>query len=412
MPQRRAKEGGEDACASFLEELACARNHNFPLSHASASCKTPLVKIALSAESFDPSRGGLESWSCQFAEALVALGHEVHLVEFDFSTGDSLGTTRHPLAPSPSPMERAGRLEQCLRGLNADIIHDMGCGWFADIFHPHGGSTLAWREHNLRRIPAWRRVTFWQEKRYRERREIEKRQHASGALIVAVSRMTQRHFVELHGLAATRLPVIQNGVDTEKFAPKPHAAREQTTFLLVAHNLALKNAPAAIRAIARLRQKGKPVRLVVAGSGTINRCERLASRLDVRDAVDFCGAVSDMPGLYSAADVCVHPTWYDPCSLVTLEALASGLPVITTRSNGAAESMREGEQGFVLDDPADDAALGFRMELLLDCELRQRMSLVARAAALEQSFEKNVQAFVRLYEEVRERKVRAQYSSP
>lgn len=370
------------------------------------SLRSPRMKIALSLESFDPRRGGLEQWTHRFARALVTHGHEVHVVAFDFPAGDELaGVKTHPLASSTSRLERAGRLEKKLRGLDADVVHDMGCGWCADVFHPHGGSTLAWREHNLQRIPAWRRLRFWQEKRYREQREIERRQHDTAAAIVCVSRMTQRHFQELHGLPAERLPVIYNGVEADRFSPAPRrAARNETTFLLVAHNLALKNASTAICALARLRTSGWGARLIIAGSRRTERAAQLAKRLGIEDAVDFRGVVEAMPALYASVDVCVHPTWYDPCSLVTLEAWASALPVLTTRCNGAVELMRDGEHGFVLDDPGDVEALAEKMRLLLDPERCGRLGAAARALALEHTFTRNVEEFLALYERVRGRR--------
>ena len=65
--------------------------------------------------------------------------------------------------------------------LGLDVVHDNGIGWQADIIQPHAGSTIALWEHNLMRIPKWRQIRFWRERRYRELEEIERRQHASRA---------------------------------------------------------------------------------------------------------------------------------------------------------------------------------------------------------------------------------------
>ena len=73
-----------------------------------------------------------------------------------------------------------------------------------------------------------------------------------------------------------------------------------------------------------------------------------------------------MRNCYFAADFFVHPTFYDPCSLVVLEALACGLPVITTRYNGAAEVLHPPREGFVIDDPHDLDQLAGAMKQLLD----------------------------------------------
>ena len=82
---------------------------------------------------------------------------------------------------------------------------------------------------------------------------------------------------------------------------------------------------------------------------------------------------------YAAADFFVLPTFHDPCSLVVFEALAMGLPVISTRANGACDVIEDGMHGFVMEDAADVGALAAAMGKLTDPEARRRMS----AACLE-----------------------------
>ena len=297
------------------------------------------MKIGLVLERFDPARGGLEHWTWQFARELLLRGHEVHVVAFELHpAAEEGGLQAHPLGEMPSSrLDRAELIAARLPALRFDVVHDMGIGWHADIFHPHGGSTVALWEQNLRRIPKWRQIRFWRERRYRELAEVERRQlEESTALIVAVSHMVQRHFETLHHLPAARLRVIPNGVDVARFTPQHRATLraetrrelslgEEVLFLMLAHNLLLKNAEVFLRAAAKLVASGAPVRLVIAGGKKPEQFVRLAKKLGIARAVSFSGLVDPIP-LYAAADVFVHPTWYDPCSLVTLEASASGLP--------------------------------------------------------------------------------------
>ena len=88
----------------------------------------------------------------------------------------------------------------------------------------------------------------------------------------------------------------------------------------------------------------------------------------------FAGATSDPYAFYKSADFFVLPTKHDPCSLVVLEALAMGVPVISTVFNGACEIMRGGKAGVVLDDPADLSALAAAMESMLDSGRRKQWS--------------------------------------
>jgi UDP-glucose:(heptosyl)LPS alpha-1,3-glucosyltransferase len=374
------------------------------------------VKIGLVLEKFDPQKGGLEHWTWQFSQSLLARGHEVHVIAFEFhpAVADEIRIIAHRVEMPRSRLERAAALETRLRSLHLDVIHDMGNGWHADIFHPHGGSTMALWEHNLMRIPKWRQIRFWRERRYRELSEIERRQHSkSGALIVAVSRMVQRHFETLHHVKAERLRLIYNGVDCARFSPAHREKHrepmrqelgikpDETLFLMLAHNLLLKNAPTLIRAAARLIAAGNRARVVIAGGKKPERFAQLASKFDVSRSVSFLGQMDDPVPLYSTADIFVHPTWYDPCSLVTLEACASALPVITTQFNGASELMSHGVEGYVFGRPDDVATLAAHMAELHDHEtLRKRMGEKGRALALRHSFEAQTENFLQLYEEI------------
>lgn len=387
------------------------------------------MRICLVLERFDPQRGGLEHWTWQFARQLIARGHEVHIVAFEFhpeSPQLQPGVVTHCIAPMPrSRLERAVAFEKRLRTLEFDVIHDMGSGWYSDIFHPHGGSTVALWEHNLMRIPRWRQIRFWRERRYREMAEIERRQlTTSCACIVAVSRMVQRHFATLHSLPPDRMRLIYNGVDTQRFAPTHRqlyrkrvreewaVQNDEVLFLMLAHNLLLKNADTVIHAVAQLTRRGQSPRVIIVGGKKPGRFVGIAERLRISKAVTFHEAVDDPGPLFAASDVFVHPTWYDPCSLVTLEAWACGLPVITTNFNGASELMAPGREGYLLENPADSAALAARMnDLMCDGALRQSMGEAGRKLAEEHSFARQTEEFLVLYEEVARKKV-SQRSSP
>ena len=367
------------------------------------------MRVGLVVERFDPARGGAESWTWQFASRLVARGHEVHVVAFDFYSGTAADSVvAHRLDMPRSRIDRAAAIAGQLPAFDFDIVHDMGIGWAADIIQPHAGSTKALWEHNLMRIPKWRQIRFWREKRYRELEEIERRQHANvSAIIIPVSHMVARNFETYHHLPASRMRVIHNGVDVEKFTPanrnkyrdavrRELGVRDEVLFLMLAHNLLLKNAEATIRAAAKLAAAGRRLRVVIAGGKKPDRFIKLSQKRGVGSIVTFLGQVDPVP-YYAAADVFVHPTWYDPCSLVTLEASSCGLPVITTRYNGAAELMTDEKEGFILTDPADADALATQMEKLFEPRLREEMGAAGRASALKHTIEDQTDKFVELY---------------
>lgn len=383
------------------------------------------MRVGLVVENFDPRRGGVEHWTYQFAHRVLAAGHEVHIVAARFASGvEQLGIVAHRLEPPRSKLDFARAAERKLRTLALDVIHDTGCGWYCDVFQPHGGSRVAAFEQNLLLAASWvrpikRRLAAWLP-RYRDFEELARRQYADGQRIfLAISKMVAGHLQRYHGVASQQLRLIYNGVDLQRFSPR-HRQRwrdevrsrlavgdDETVLLIVAHNFRLKGVPAAIEATAQLAAQGHAVRLIVAGGKRHARYERLAARLQAARRVSFVGAVDDAVPYYAAADVYVQPTFYDPCSLVVLEALASGLPVVTSRFNGAGEIIRPDVEGYVIDDPADAMELAAAVRPLLDRRRAEQMGQAARRLAAAHSLERNCAEVLRLYEEVAARSRRA-----
>ncbi len=99
------------------------------------------MRIGLVIEHFNPYRGGAEQWTYQFTERLLAAGHEVHVVAgcFDEST-DDMPLLRHTVERIGSRLGFATAAEKKLRKLSLDVIHDMGSGWYCDLFESHDGS--------------------------------------------------------------------------------------------------------------------------------------------------------------------------------------------------------------------------------------------------------------------------------
>ncbi|MBI1904084.1 MAG: glycosyltransferase family 4 protein [Planctomycetia bacterium] len=381
------------------------------------------MKIALVIDRLDPRRGGAEQWTWQFAHALVAMGHEVHAAAGGFSPEAQKLVVAHRVPLARSRFEFAQNAERVAREIRADVVHDMGCGWHCDVFQPHGGSRTASFEQNLLLLPPWlrpfKRALVPLLPRYRDFARVVKRQYAGdGKTIVALSKMVARDMQRFHGAQAQQLRLVYNGVDVRRFPPaasrpfRDDVRRElgllpsTLAVLIVAHNFELKGVPSLMRAVARLKQ-GHDVRLLVAGGKRTARYGRLAKRLGLLRRATFLGPVADPVPYYAAADVYAHPTFYDPCSLVLLEALAMGLPVVTSRFNGAGELMTPGVEGFILDDPADDAALADRIAELGESDVRRNMAAAARALAEQHTLERNCREIVAIYETIARRVRRA-----
>lgn len=376
------------------------------------------MKIGLVIESLDPRRGGAEQWTTQFAAWLVQAGHEVHVVASSFSPEVAkLGVIEHRLSATGSRIEFAQAAERRLDELRLDVTHDMGYGWHCDIFQPHGGSRAAANEQNLLLAPCCLRTVKRQAARYlpryREFHRLAMAQYmADDRLFIALSKMVARDFERHHGVYREKIRLVYNGVDLERYSPEHQrryravvrdelgVADHETLLLIVAHNFRLKGVPTLLASVASMTRAGRPVRLAVVGGKRQPAFARLAARLGAAQATTFVGPVDDAVPYYAAADVYVQPTYYDPCSLVALEALASGLPVVTSRYNGAGELITPGIEGWIVNYPANADELTECLLPLLEPAVRARMALAARRLALEHSFDLNCRELLAVYEEV------------
>jgi UDP-glucose:(heptosyl)LPS alpha-1,3-glucosyltransferase len=155
--------------------------------------------------------------------------------------------------------------------------------------------------------------------------------------------------------------------------------------------------------MSRLRYKEK-YRLLVVGKGNIPLYQRVAQRLGLQEITIFCGFQEQMPPFYGAADIFVLPSYYDPFGNVCLEAMACGLPVITTRETGVSELMAHGRSGFVLDHPENISTLANWLEALEDPELRRSMGFEAQEQAAFLTIKRNVERTILSYQKVLEDK--------
>lgn len=375
------------------------------------------MRVALVLDRFTPRRGGRESWAARFAAWLLERGHEVHGVAFEFD-GDVLpaGLIRHTAPRPPGRIDRARALEVCLGGLPDALVHDFGVGWCYDVLHVHDGSRRTALRQAIRARPLRGRLLglLEQVRAWRERR-VETNQYTRGrGRIVAVSPMVKRHLVRDYDVDPARIEVVWNGVDVAAFSPayregeRPAARRRlelgaAATFLLVGHNYPLKGLAVGLRALARLVQEGHAVRLCVVGNGPAEAFAREADRLGVGRHVRFYRGVGDPRPFFAAADVLLHPTFYDACSLVVLEAWAMGVPAITTRWNGIHELWPTGEAAWLVADPGDTDAVAQAMRRALDPARRAVAGALARSVALAHRLDVNFTRIAAIYEEIAER---------
>jgi len=209
--------------------------------------------------------------------------------------------------------------------------------------------------------------------------------------IIAVSGRVKDEIVASYRVAPERIRVVPNGVDLAAFHPdrraldRPAIRRrlgvgDAPIVLFVGYEYVRKGLRFLLAALARMHHR--EARLVVIGKPPTPHARRELARHRLGPRVIFTGPVADVPDYYAAADVFAFPTLYEAFGLVIAEAMASGLPVVTTRVAGAAEWMHAGEDCLLLDVPPDPEQLAHHLDRLLDDEaLRRRMGSAARATA-------------------------------
>jgi UDP-glucose:(heptosyl)LPS alpha-1,3-glucosyltransferase len=368
------------------------------------------MDVALCYPHVVPARGGCETYIVDVARRLAADGHDVHLYAAKWDAQALPARVQvHPVhLPECLRFRRPWLFgAACLRSLRTRR-HDVSLGfdktWGQDVLYPQGGLHLATVEHNhhipsgnvgrrLSRLRSWLDLGYWSFCR------LERQQYlsASAPLVMVNSRMVAEHFRQYYGIAPEQLRLVPNAIDPGRFEARDRdairaAMRERCKLppgtpaaLFAAMNYPLKGLAPLLHAV-KLLPESLPFVLLVVGSPRTRRYRWLARKLGVSERVRFLGHCADMRHAYFAADCLVHPTFYDPCSLVVLEALACGLPVITTRYNGASELLR-GDEGFVIDEPHDHAKLAECLVQLTDNRVRTRCAEAARAAARRWTFD-------------------------
>jgi UDP-glucose:(heptosyl)LPS alpha-1,3-glucosyltransferase len=204
---------------------------------------------------------------------------------------------------------------------------------------------------------------------------------------------------------AERITTIHNGVDTDSFAPgarreEARARRdslnigeEQLVAAFVGSEWERKGLEPAIRALSL----APDWTLVIAGGGEQARYRRLAESVGVGESIRWLGVTRDVQLLYQLADAFLLPSSYEAFSIATLEAAASGLPMLVTPVNGARELIEDGQNGFLIGREQDEIAERLN-HLAADSALRERLGRAARESALKFGAGRMVEQYRALYQ--------------
>ncbi len=389
------------------------------------------MRIALCYHSVLPARGGCETYIADLSRRLARDGHSVHLYACQWDAGAlPLGMHYHRITIGKvprflRPWRFAQACEEALQSQAYDVTMGFDKTWGQDILYPQGGVHRASAAHNLLKFrSSWLRRASHLLK-YADPASwsfawLEQKQYCPmpRPRILVNSRMVRGHFEQYYDIAPEQIEVLPSAIDPNRFAAADRPARrdaqraawnvepETPVGLFVAMNYRLKGLKPLLYALARVA-KSQQLHLAVVGNPRLESYQRLAHQLNIADRVRFLGFRASPRDAYFAADFLVHPTFYDPCSLVVLEGLACGLPIITTRYNGAAELMSPPAEGIVIDDPHHAGALAEALGRMTDSSYRQSCSQQARRTASRWTFEEHYQRLLKVFEQVARQRLAA-----
>src|SRR5438105_1840929 len=350
------------------------------------------LTVAFVRRGYSPS-GGAEAYLKRLAQGIVDLGHEAQLVATDEwpPTEWPFGSITHLRARSATGF--ADELEKLRSQLGCDVLMSLERIWRCDVYRAGDGVHQAWLNRRRKFEMPLQRFVRGINRKHRDILQLEKALFAKGGAgrVIANSGMVKREITDLYRYPSDRVDIVRNGVPLDQFRFDP-ALREksrndlklkpdQIALLFAGSGWERKGLRFAIEAMELCRDR--KLRLLVAGRGDARGYK--PKRFFTEEPVRFLGEVTDLRPVYAAADIFILPSIYDPASNACLEALASGLPVITTRDNGFSEIIENGVYGSIIDLANNVSALRDAIQFWSDGSRRKsaRSTIIARASQFD-----------------------------
>lgn len=320
------------------------------------------VRLAIVRQKYRPD-GGAERFISRALEALDDDSLELNIITRSWQGEPKPAWHLHICNP-----KKWGRISrergfaiaarECWQREQFDIVQSheriVGC----DIFRAGDGVHRVWLEQRARIISPLQRTLTQLSGYHRYVMAAEEAMFRSPSLkrIICNSLMVKNDIIRCFQVPEEKFAVIYNAIDAQRFTPATASQRQQSrsglglpadakVFIYVGSGFERKGLKASIEAIAATTAH----LLVVGQDKQQSRYRQLAQRLGCEDRLHFCGVQHNVIPFYHAADGLILPTLYDPFPNVILEAMACGLPVITSFTCGGAEFIVNGQQGYVCD---------------------------------------------------------------
>jgi UDP-glucose:(heptosyl)LPS alpha-1,3-glucosyltransferase len=361
-------------------------------------------------------RKGIERHSAELADRIAARGHEVH-----FHCAECIDTSPSRIIFHRVPMLNIVNSTRILsyamlgpKGLKLgryDLTHSHGSIVGCDIITAHSCHRAGMDiRRRFKKNMVGGKMNFGLADRIRlaiEHENCGKRRYKK---VIAVSEGVKRELVRYYEVPEQDIVVIPNGVDLDEFNPTNRLRfreplRENLGILpfapvliFVANEFDRKGLGVIIKALPLL--KIPELRLLVLGGDNRFPYLGLARKLGVDSQILFLGNVQQISRYYAASDLFVLPTFYEAFSVATLEAAATGLPLLVTKVNGTEELVQGGYNGYFVDRNPESIA-GKLQILLSDTGELRKLGANARKSAEPYSWDSIAERTLSVYEEIR-----------
>lgn len=374
------------------------------------------MKIALIRKKYSDF-GGAELYIRRLAERLADSGNEVHLFANSWKIkSGAKGIIFHkiPILKGLSLFSLLSFLlflKMKLKKSEFDIVHSFEKTLSQDIYRAGDGCHREWLLQRSQYRSFLKNLTIRINPFHICMLYIEKKIFKEGnyRFIIANSKMVKENIMKHYNVPEEKIRIIYNSIDTDEFnsAQKERFRKEvRDKYGIGYHDILIsfigsgferKGLEYAITAIEELRDKR--YKLIVVGKGDSKRYKRLADHLSIKERIIFAGPLLETPSIYAASDVFLLATLYDPFSNACLEAIATGIPVLTTKMNGASEVIVEGKNGFLIEDPRNAREIAEKINLSIQLD-RKKLDRINRDILERFSKQRDVIETISLYEEV------------
>jgi len=375
------------------------------------------MRLAIVRQRYNPF-GGAERFVERALEALIAQGTQVTLITRSWSGASRAGFEQIICDPTQSGLlaGRTGRdraFSRCVQTAMAECAFDLvqshervpGCS----IFRAGDGVHAAWLARRTQTLSWWQRFAQEISSYHRYVLDTEQAMFAHPALkaVICNSQMVATEIEQYYGVDRSKLHIIYNGIDTEDFHPRLSSHHRQSTrkslgipetaplMLYVGSGYERKGVPQLLQAFSAMNRPEAQL-IIIGADRKLQAMKALAVKLGLAGQTHFLGPVRDVRPYYGAADGFVLPTIYDPCPNAALEAMACGLPMVTSSGCGAQEWVQDGINGWVVDVSKPEALLA-ALQHLCAAAGDTKMRTNARSAVAHLDLKNMSAQLLRLY---------------